>query len=115
MLRHIQLRLAEIAVALEEVQFENSVMTKEYQTTVKMTGVNQDIKLKLEQDLGQVQIEKTSIETYTNEKKQKLQTMRSEMIRLHRENMALEKKLKQYHLEIERQIEKEVNSLTMSE
>ena len=104
-LRRIRLRLRELANRKEELEFEKNVLDKAVKKTEGMLVVNQDIKLKLEQDLAQFQVEKTAIEKFTKSLQQQLQAMRDEMVRLHEDNLRLEQKIEQKHLEIERRLD----------
>ena len=104
-LRRIRLRLLELANRATELGFEQKVLQEAVNKTEAMLVVNQDIKLKLEQDLAQFRIEKTAIESYTTKLQKELETMRAEMVRLHEENQLLEQKLEQKHLEIERRLD----------
>ncbi len=104
-LRRIRLRLAELEIRKEELAFEKQVLDEAIAKTVQMIGVNQDAKLKLEQDFAQVQVEKNSIEKYAKSRADNLSAMKAEMVRLHRKNLELEQKLQRYHLEIEQRLE----------
>ncbi|MGI9474434.1 MAG: hypothetical protein ACR2NZ_23050 [Rubripirellula sp.] len=104
-LRRIQLRLLDLANRKTELEDEQKVLQQAVQKTEGMLVVNQDIKLKLEQDLGQFTVEKTAIQDYTTKLQEELKSMRAEMVRLHQDNQRLEQKLEAKHLEIERRLD----------
>ncbi len=104
-LRRIRLRLSELANRTTELEFEKKVLEEAIEKTEGMLVVNQDIKLKLEQDLAQFRNEKSAIQDYTEKLTVRVKAMREEMIRLHRENLALEQQLEQQHLSIERRLD----------
>jgi hypothetical protein len=109
-LRRIRLQLAELENRKTELAFEKSVLDEAIALTVKMLTINQEIKLKLEQDLAQVQVESKSIQDYKNKNAKKVEDLRAEMIRLHKENQALEQQLEKHHFDIKRKID----SVTMN-
>ncbi len=109
-LRRIRLRLDELANRKEELAFEKQVLDEAIDKTVKMLAVNQEAKLKLEQDLAQVQLEQQAIEKYRAGIADKVQATRDEMVRLYKSNLQLEQQLQQRHLKIQQQID----SLTMA-
>ena len=109
-LRRIRLRLAELANRTTELEFEKKVLEEAIEKTEGMLVVNQDIKLKLEQDLDQFRAEKRAIQDYTENLAERVKKMREDMIRLHQENLALEQKLEESHLAIERRLD----SLTLA-
>jgi hypothetical protein len=104
-LRRIRLRLSELANRTTELEFEKKVLEEAIEKTAGMLVVNQDIKLKLEQDLAQFRVEKNAIQDYTEKARQRVDKMREEMIRLHRENINLEQQLEEKHLSIQRRLD----------
>ncbi len=104
-LHRIRLQLAEDAIRKQEMETEHTVLKEMETKTIGMTAKNQDAKLKLEQDLGQIQIERQSIEKYATEVAKKLKAMRDRTSALHRKNQELEMKLQRYHREIENRVE----------
>jgi len=70
-----------------------------------MLVINRDIKLKLEQDFTQFRTEKNAIADYTAKTRDRVEKLRSEMIRLHRHNLALEATLQEKHLAIQRRLD----------
>jgi hypothetical protein len=104
-LRHIRLRLAELEIRKEELAFKETVLNEAIAKTVNMLNKNQEVKLKLEQDLAQVKIEGNAIKQYTSKIANNVTTMKEDMNRLHQRNVELEGKLEQYHLEIQRRMD----------
>ena len=104
-LRRIRLRLTELANRMSELEFEKNVLEGAIEKTNGMLVVNQAIKLKLEQDLAQFQVEKTAIADYASKTREGVKKMRTEMIRLHRENLALEQKLEDMHFATQRRLD----------
>jgi hypothetical protein len=104
-LRRIRLRLTELANRTTELEFEKKVLEEAIAKTEAMIVTNQVIKDKLELDLAQFEKEVAAITDYTSQLQQSAETMRSEMTRLHRENIALEQRLEQAHLTIQRQLD----------
>lgn len=104
-LRRIRLRLAELESQKAELAYDKGQLEQAIEKTRKMLVVNTQIKLKLEQDLAQFEKEKNAIADYTAKTKAKVDQMRAEMIRLHRENVALASKLEEQHLSVERRLD----------
>jgi hypothetical protein len=109
-LRRIRMRLTELASRTTELEFEKKVLEEAVKKTEGMIVTNQVIKDKLEQDRDQFRVEKFAIEDYTGKLQQRVDKMRAEMIRLHRENIELEQKLEQKH----RAIEQRLDAVTMA-
>jgi hypothetical protein len=109
-LRRIRLRLAELSSQMTELAYDKSQLEQAIEKTNGMLVVNRDIKLKLEEDLAQFQVEKKAIAEYTSKKQAEVKELRSEMIRLHRENIALAAKLEEKH----RAIELRLDGLTLA-
>jgi hypothetical protein len=104
-LRRIRLRLAELELRKEELDFKEQVLDEAIQKTNVMLNKNQEVKLKLEQDLAQVKVEGKAIKQYSGDVAEKVKSIKQEMNRLHQQNVQLEQKLEQYHLEIQRRID----------
>ena len=107
-LRHIRLRLAELENRKEELTTAVTVLTEAIDKTNGMLVANQDIKVKLEQDLNQFEIEAKAMAEYSSGVKKTLDELRTEISRLHRANIEAEQQLDQLH----RSAEREVNVLT---
>lgn len=104
-LRRIRLRLAELEIRKKELAVKEQVLGEAIEKTVNMLNKNQEVKLKLEQDLAQVLVEGKAIKQYTSEMTEKVKQRKEDMNQLHRLNIDLEQKLEQYHLEIQRRID----------
>ena len=104
-LRSIKLRLVEMGDRKVELEFEKKVLERAIEQTVAMIAVNQNDKLKLEQDLAQYQIEKKSIEEYTVKLRNNVAAVRKRMNELHRGIQTLESEIEQMHLGIERKLD----------
>lgn len=100
-LRHIRLRLAELENRREEAEFAKSMLEEAIEKSNGMLVANQDTKVKLEQDLKQFEIEKEAITDYRNGVQGTVDQIRQDMARLHRENLALEQRLEEFHRSVE--------------
>lgn len=100
-LRHIRLRLAELENRKAELLSAKAVLDEAIEKSNGMLVANQDIKVKLEQDFAQFRTEKEAIVAYTTEAKATLESMRTEMARLHQQNVTLEQRLDEIHRSIE--------------
>ena len=104
-LRRVRLRLTELANRKNELEFETKVLQEAIAKTEGMLVSNQAIKLKLEQDVAQFRVEKNAINSYTEQLRQQVDTMRADMARLHQQNLVLEQQIEQKQLEIERRLD----------
>ncbi|MGB7325052.1 MAG: hypothetical protein WBD31_09280 [Rubripirellula sp.] len=107
-LRHIRLRLAELENRKSELTTAQAVLTEAIDKSNGMLVSNQDIKVKLEQDLKQFEIEASAINDYMAELKTTVEAMQKDMSRLHRQNLELEQQLDRIH----RSVDQNVNVLT---
>ena len=107
-LRHIRLRLAELENRLEESTFAKTVLEEAIDKSNGMLVANQKIKVKLEQDKKQFEIEKEAITDYHANALEMVEQIRQDMARLHRENLELEQRLEEIH----RGVENDVTVLT---
>lgn len=96
-LRHIRLRLSELANRTDELNQQKAQLQEAIDKSNGMLVANTEIKVKLEQDLNQFKTEVAAISQYKNETAEKLEAMRKEMARLHKQNVALEVRLGQLH------------------
>ncbi|MDA8745566.1 hypothetical protein N9N28_13115 [Rubripirellula amarantea] len=108
-LRHIQLRLANLANRSEELVDQKAVLQEAIDRSNTMLVANAEIKIKLEADLKQFRVETEAIREYTDTLTKDLAAMKKEMARLHKQNVALEQRLDQIHQSVERS----VNAVTM--
>ncbi|MDG2223265.1 MAG: hypothetical protein P8L85_17920 [Rubripirellula sp.] len=104
-LRRIRLRLTELANRTQELEFEKKVLEEAIAKSEGMIVTNQVIKDKLEQDRDQFTVENKSIKAYTDNIQTVVKQMKSDMARLHSENIALEKRLDQLHFNIEQRLD----------
>lgn len=107
-LRRIRLRLAELAIRSEELQFERDVLQASIDATVRMISEYQTDKLLLEQDRDQTEIERKAIEGYNQDLRKTVKETREKLVRLYRSNQTLEAELEQIH----KAIQLDVDSLT---
>ena len=96
-LRRIRLRLIEAARRKEKLQFEEQQLNDAIAATVKMIEVNQDEKLKGEQDFGQLQTEVKSVDEYLTLIRKGVDKTRDRSRQLYLENQRLEQELRQLH------------------
>ena len=104
-LQRLRLRLDALASRQTELEFEEKVLEQAISKTEGMLVENQSVKLKLEQDLAQFQVEKAAIEDYTGKMREQLDQMRTEMAQLHQHNLLLEQEIAQKHQSIERRLD----------
>jgi hypothetical protein len=104
-LRRVRLRIDELASRKKELDFEQQVLEKAISKTEGMLVENQGIKLKLEQDLEQFEIEKVAIEDYAGKMREQVEQMRREMAQLHQHNLLLEEEIAKKHQAIERRLD----------
>jgi hypothetical protein len=109
-LRHIRLRLSELANRTDELNEQKSQLQEAIDKSNGMLVENTEIKVKLEQDLNQFKVETAAIREYSEGLTEDLAEMKKEMARLHKQNLALEMRLSQLH----RSLDKSVGSLTMA-
>ena len=104
-LRRIRLNLMTLADRKVELTAEEVILREAIAKTDKMLLTNQEIKLKLEQDLTQFRVESESIREYSEKIKVEAEQMVAELNRLEQENAELEQQIEQKHLKIERQMD----------
>ena len=105
MLRRIRLNLMSLADKKAELTAEELLLKEAISKTDQLLVANQEVKLKLEQDLTQFRVEKQSINEYKGKITEEAQAMVAELNRLEQENAELEQQIEQKHLKIERQID----------
>ncbi len=96
-MRRLRLRLNESAIRKTELEFEHDVLQDAKNATDSMLTTYQEIKLNLEQDLEQVNVEAKAIQEYRDELQTQYDKQRKEAMRLFQETIEREKKLKQLH------------------
>ena len=104
-LRRIRLNLMSLADKKAELTAEESLLTEAISKTDQLLVTNQEVKLKLEQDLTQFRVEKQSISEYKGKITAEAQAMVAELNRLEQENAELEQQIEQKHLKIESQLD----------
>jgi hypothetical protein len=97
-LRQIRLRLVELAIREKELEYENRVLTSAINTTIGMITINQDVRVKLEQDLAQTQVEHRTIKTYHDKVQQEVNQIRQKLADLYESNQRHEQQLDNYFL-----------------
>ncbi len=100
-LRRIRLRLAELAIRKQELEYEQQVLNDAIAATVAMLAANQETKLKLEQDVAKIEVERNAIAQYSEEVKDQVAETRQRLIGIYRSNVDLETQLQEIHLGIE--------------
>ncbi len=103
-LRRIRLRIGELAVRKESLEFEQQVLEQAIAATVQMLASNQDAKLKLEQDLAQMQTERAAITSYNATVKENLAQTRQSLAGLYRDNLRLRSELVDFHWSVEESV-----------
>lgn len=96
-LRHIRMRLTELANRAKTLQFEQGVLQTAADKTQALLVDQQEKKLKLEQDFVHFRTEKQAIGQYAELLQTRAQQMQAEMKRLYDQNIALEQQLRMQH------------------
>ena len=96
-LRRIRLRISELAILEKELQYENTVLQGAIDATVTMLAANQEAKLKLENDVAKIQVERAAIKKYAADVANEVATTRERLVAIYRSNVELDKELKQLH------------------
>lgn len=96
-LRRIRLRLAELSTRTQELTYENEVLQRAIDATVKMTAAAQGEKLMLEQDFEQTEVERKALETHNEKLANELKETRQRLVKLYRSNQRLEEDLEMFH------------------
>ncbi|MEM9587392.1 MAG: hypothetical protein AAGA03_08925 [Planctomycetota bacterium] len=95
--RRIALRLASLELRKVELEFELGVIQNAISETESATGLGQEAREKLEQDLAQIQTEAKAIRTYHDDVKGKVSSMKRTLVELYRSNQQLEAELTARH------------------
>jgi hypothetical protein len=93
-LRRLRLRLNEAATRKVELEFENKVLDGAKNATNSMLTTNQDLKLKLEQDYDQVNVEVKAVQEYRDQLAEQAEQLRKDSKRIYEENLQLHKEIK---------------------
>lgn len=104
-LRRIRLRLTELTIRQEELEYEKQVLEDAIAATVAMLTQNQTSKLQLEQDLAQTRVEQRAIADYKQKLQDQVAQTRETLVRLYRSNQSLEEQLQQIHQTIQRNVD----------
>jgi hypothetical protein len=96
-LRRIRLRISELAIRQQELEYEGKVLQDAIDATVIMLAANQDAKLKLENDIAKIQTEREAIKTYTDKVRTEVAQTRQRLVGLYQQNLELAAELKEYH------------------
>jgi len=99
-LRQIRLRIAELAIRQEQLTYKKQVLQDAIAATVTMITTNQTLKLKLENDLAKIQVERAAIADYTAKAREKIADTRQKLVGIYNENLSLVEELKQIHIGI---------------
>jgi hypothetical protein len=93
-LRRLRLRINEAATRKIELEFENKVLDGATNATNSMLTTNQDLKLKLEQDYDQVNVEVKAVQEYRDQLAERTKQLREDSKRMYEENLRLHKEIK---------------------
>ncbi|TWU39096.1 hypothetical protein Q31b_41780 [Novipirellula aureliae] len=104
-LRNMRLRLNQLAIRKQEVEFEQKVLEESIRATESMLTSNQVIKRNLEEDFTQVEKERIAIDEYQKKVSEELKETRETLVRLYRSNQTLENELTQIHERIKSNID----------
>ena len=104
-LRRIQLEVNELRSRIAELEFEAQVLTKSIDQTNGLIVVQQDRRNKLEQDLAQFRVEREAVTKAVAERTAEVRQTRERITTLHRENLAMEQKLDDYHRSVLRSVD----------
>ena len=100
-LRHIQLRITQFQHRTADLEKEAGILKEAIDKSNGMIVVGNDIKIKLEQDLAQFEVENESIRKYHQKLQKSLAERKKEMGRLYKQNIALEQRLREIHRSIQ--------------
>ncbi|TWT79840.1 hypothetical protein CA13_12470 [Planctomycetes bacterium CA13] len=104
-LRSVRLQLDQLATRKKEVEDQSRVLQDAIAATDSMLTSNQAIKLKLEQDLKQRQVEKVAIREYHDTVEKEVKETRERLVRLYNSNQKLEQELTHIELAIQNRID----------
>ena len=96
-LKRMRLRFNQSLSRTKELEFEKGVLDDSLKATNSMLTATQKIKLNLEQDFGQLELEGKAIKDYLSSVESGVKETRDELRRLYRQNQMLEQKLRQLH------------------
>ena len=96
-LRTLRLRLSEAAVRKTELEYEKQVLQDAIDATKLMLTSNQTDKLKLEQDLAQVEKERKAVTQYRDAVQADLKQNRQRSMSLYQDNIRLEAEIKRLY------------------
>lgn len=99
-LRRIRLRIAELAIREEELNYEAKVLEEAIRATGAMLIANQEAKLKLENDVAKLQTEKEAIKSYTAKVDEEVAATRQRLFSIYRNNLELAAQLNEIHSNI---------------
>jgi len=100
-LRRIRLRISELTIRQAELEYEAKVLNEAITATKAMLAANQGLKLKLENDVAKIQVEKTAITSYAANVTKEVVATRQRLFGIYRNNVALAAELEQLHAGIE--------------
>lgn len=96
-LRRIRLRISELAIRQQELEYEGKVLQDAIDATVAMLAANQEAKLKLENDVAKIQTERAAIKSYRENVSNDLTKTRQRLVGLYQSNLELAAELKAVH------------------
>lgn len=99
-LRRIRLRISELAIREQELNYEAKVLEEAIRATEAMLVSNQEAKLKLENDVAKLQTEKQAIKSYTTKVSDEVAATRQHLFGLYRSNLELAAELNEIHSNI---------------
>ncbi len=99
-LRRMRLRITELTVRREALEFEQKVLTDAIEATRATLAANQEAKLQLEKDLAQLEREREALTLYASNLKASLTETRTTLAGVYRSNLQLAAELRSIHGEI---------------
>ena len=96
-LRRIRLRISELVIREQELLYEKKVLDDAIAATEKMLTANQEIKLKLENDVAKIQTERDAIKTYSEKVSANVTQTRQRLVAIYQSNLKLAEELRSLH------------------
>lgn len=103
-LRRIRLRISELAIRQQELEYEAKVLQDAIDATVAMLAINQEAKLKLEKDVAKIQAERAAIAAYKTKLSDEVTSTRQKLVGIYQSNLKLVAELRDLHTGIEKSL-----------
>ena len=95
-IRRLRIRVREVADRIKVVQEEHTLLESAQGTLIKLLAQRQEIILKLEDDIAQVEVENTALDDYLAKQSEALRKLQEKASLLYRENISMMEELEAY-------------------